>query len=101
MKAKFNAAAAARFGSGWAWLGLKSDGGLTITTTANQDNPLQARRLRLTRVVSIGVAHAAARLGQAGSCYERAAAQRVPCGWMHAYAGTEQSALSAEIVAVM
>jgi superoxide dismutase len=41
MKAKFNAAAAARFGSGWAWLGLKPDGDLTITTTANQDNPLQ------------------------------------------------------------
>ena len=44
MKAKFNAAAAARFGSGWAWLGLKSGGDLTITTTANQDNPLQVRR---------------------------------------------------------
>ena len=48
MKAKFNAAAAARFGSGWAWLGLKSDGDLTVTTTANQDNPLQVRRGRVT-----------------------------------------------------
>ncbi len=46
MKAKFNAAAAARFGSGWAWLGLKSGGDLTITTTANQDNPLQVRLSR-------------------------------------------------------
>jgi len=41
MKDKFNAAAAARFGSGWAWLGVKPDGSLGITSTANQDNPLQ------------------------------------------------------------
>ena len=53
MKAKFNAAAAARFGSGWAWLGLKPDGDLTITTTANQDNPLQVgRRLLFCAFVS-------------------------------------------------
>jgi Fe-Mn family superoxide dismutase len=38
-KEKFNAAAAARFGSGWAWL-LKSGGKLEITSTANQDSPL-------------------------------------------------------------
>jgi len=41
MKAKFNAVAAGRFGSGWAWLGVADGGGLTITSTANQDNPLQ------------------------------------------------------------
>jgi hypothetical protein len=41
MKAKFNAAAAGRFGSGWAWLAVK-DGALIITSTANQDNPLMA-----------------------------------------------------------
>jgi len=41
MKAKFNAAAAGRFGSGWAWLGVADGGKLTITSTANQDNPLQ------------------------------------------------------------
>merc|ERR1711976_466665 len=40
MKAKFNAAAAGRFGSGWAWLGLGDDGKLVITSTPNQDNPL-------------------------------------------------------------
>lgn len=40
-KTQFNAAAAARFGSGWAWLALKDDGCLTITSTPNQDNPLQ------------------------------------------------------------
>jgi Fe-Mn family superoxide dismutase len=39
MKEKFNAAGAARFGSGWAWLGV-SNGKLTICSTPNQDNPL-------------------------------------------------------------
>ena len=39
MKEKFNAAGAARFGSGWAWLGVL-DGKLTICSTPNQDNPL-------------------------------------------------------------
>lgn len=42
MKTKFNAAAAGRFGSGWAWLGVKADGTLAITSTPNQDNPLMA-----------------------------------------------------------
>lgn len=42
MKNKFNAAAAGRFGSGWAWLGVKADGKLEITSTPNQDNPLMA-----------------------------------------------------------
>lgn len=39
MKTKFNAAGAARFGSGWAWLSMK-DGKLIVTSTPNQDNPL-------------------------------------------------------------
>lgn len=38
-KEKFNAAAAARFGSGWAWLAV-NDGKLEIVSTANQDSPL-------------------------------------------------------------
>lgn len=42
MKTKFNAAAAGRFGSGWAWLGVKADGSLGITSTPNQDNPLMS-----------------------------------------------------------
>lgn len=39
LKAKFNAAGAGRFGSGWAWLIVK-DGKLEVTSTPNQDNPL-------------------------------------------------------------
>ncbi len=40
MKKAFNAAAATRFGSGWAWLVRKGNGKLAIVSTANQDNPL-------------------------------------------------------------
>ena len=36
----FSAAAATRFGSGWAWLVVNKDGKLEVTSTANQDNPL-------------------------------------------------------------
>jgi Fe-Mn family superoxide dismutase len=38
-RAKFNDAGAKRFGSGWAWLVLKS-GKLDVISTANQDNPV-------------------------------------------------------------
>lgn len=38
-KAKFSAAGATRFGSGWAWL-LVQDGKLVVSSTPNQDNPL-------------------------------------------------------------
>ena len=40
MKEQFTKAALTRFGSGWAWLGVKPDGKLAITSTPNQDNPL-------------------------------------------------------------
>jgi superoxide dismutase, Fe-Mn family len=33
-------AAASRFGSGWAWLIVKDNGDLAVTSTPNQDNPL-------------------------------------------------------------
>ncbi len=36
----FSKAAATRFGSGWAWLCVDGDGGLVVTSTANQDNPV-------------------------------------------------------------
>ncbi|TVP99034.1 MAG: superoxide dismutase [Mn] [Planctomycetaceae bacterium] len=39
LKTKFNAAAATRFGSGWAWLYVDS-GALKVGSTANQDSPL-------------------------------------------------------------
>ncbi|TVR29397.1 MAG: superoxide dismutase [Spirochaetaceae bacterium] len=39
-KKQFSAAAAGRFGSGWAWLVVNSDGELEITSTPNQDNPI-------------------------------------------------------------
>ena len=38
-KEKFSNAAATRFGSGWAWLVVKSDGSLDVYSTANQDSP--------------------------------------------------------------
>jgi len=39
LKEKVNAAGAARFGSGWAWLVVKG-GELEVLSTANQDSPL-------------------------------------------------------------
>jgi Fe-Mn family superoxide dismutase len=39
-KNQFETAAKSRFGSGWAWLSVKKDGTLTVTSTPNQDNPL-------------------------------------------------------------
>ena len=39
-KEEFSQAAINRFGSGWAWLVVNHQGGLTVTSTANQDNPL-------------------------------------------------------------
>jgi len=39
-KDAFSAAAKTRFGSGWAWLIVKADGTLAVTSTPNQDNPL-------------------------------------------------------------
>ncbi len=39
-KEAFAKAGATRFGSGWAWLSKTADGGLAISSTANQDNPV-------------------------------------------------------------
>ncbi|MCC6612688.1 MAG: superoxide dismutase [Anaerolineae bacterium] len=39
-KAAFKAAAAGRFGSGWAWLVVAPDGSVSITSTPNQDTPV-------------------------------------------------------------
>ncbi|HAT46492.1 MAG TPA: superoxide dismutase [Ktedonobacter sp.] len=40
LKTALNDAGAKRFGSGWAWLVLDKSGKLSVTSTANQDNPL-------------------------------------------------------------
>src|SRR3712207_2750857 len=40
MKEAVNKAGAGRFGSGWAWVVVGSDGNLAVTSTPNQDNPL-------------------------------------------------------------
>jgi len=39
-KEEFTDAAKGRFGSGWAWLCVKSDGSLELLSTPNQDSPL-------------------------------------------------------------
>ena len=39
-KKKFSEAGVTRFGSGWAWLSVASDGKLQVSSTPNQDNPL-------------------------------------------------------------
>jgi Fe-Mn family superoxide dismutase len=39
-KEEFTKAATTRFGSGWAWLIVDSNGDLAVTSTPNQDNPL-------------------------------------------------------------
>lgn len=39
-KAQFKDAALKRFGSGWAWLVAAPDGGVSITSTPNQDTPI-------------------------------------------------------------
>lgn len=40
LKEEFAAAAATRFGSGWAWLSVDASGELFVSSTPNQDNPL-------------------------------------------------------------
>jgi Fe-Mn family superoxide dismutase len=42
LKDAFNKAGTGRFGSGWAWVIIGSDGKLTVTSTPNQDNPLMS-----------------------------------------------------------
>ena len=41
-KEQFAKAAATRFGSGWAWLSVDSEGKLALSSTPNQDTPLMA-----------------------------------------------------------
>lgn len=39
-KEAFGKAGMTRFGSGWAWLSKNADGGVVVTSTPNQDNPI-------------------------------------------------------------
>ncbi len=51
-KSEFSKAAAARFGSGWAWLVLNDEGFLQIISTANQDSPISEN---LTPILALDV----------------------------------------------
>jgi Fe-Mn family superoxide dismutase len=54
-KEKMNTAGTGRFGSGWAWL-IKTDKGLAITSTANQDNPMMdVAEMRGTPLLGVDV----------------------------------------------
>lgn len=53
-QAKFEAAGATRFGSGWAWLCAKADKSLAVCSTPNQDNPLMHGVADCTGVPVIG-----------------------------------------------
>lgn len=44
-QAEFEKAAAARFGSGWAWLVLGREGKLAVVSTANQDSPNMGKEI--------------------------------------------------------
>ena len=52
---KFQAAGIGRFGSGWAWLGVKADKSLCICSTPNQDNPLMKGTVECLSTPILGV----------------------------------------------
>lgn len=54
-KSAFANAGATRFGSGWAWLILKTDGTLAVTSTPNQDSPLMKGVAELEGTPIIGL----------------------------------------------
>ena len=54
-KTIFSAAAATRFGSGWAWLCADSEGGLEVCSTPNQDNPLMPGECGKTPILGLDV----------------------------------------------
>merc|ERR1739848_276471 len=56
MQGAFNKAAAGRFGSGWAWLGVDKDTKqLVVTSTPNQDNPLMANIVDKAHIPILGL----------------------------------------------
>ena len=54
-KSRFSSAAGTRFGSGWAWLCVDSDGSLEVCSTANQDNPLMPGECGKTPILGLDV----------------------------------------------
>ncbi len=52
-KNAFANAAATRFGSGWAWLVVKQDGTVAVTSTANQDTPLMGEAIGAEKATAI------------------------------------------------
>lgn len=55
LKEKLSAAAAARFGSGWAWLSANKNGDLKVSSTPNQDNPFMEDSGEWTPILGIDV----------------------------------------------
>lgn len=54
-KDQFNRAGATRFGSGWAWLSVRDNGDLFVSSTPNQDNPLMTGLVEQTGVPILGL----------------------------------------------
>jgi Fe-Mn family superoxide dismutase len=55
LKEKLSAAAATRFGSGWAWLSANSKGELKVSSSPNQDNPIMESKGEWTPILGIDV----------------------------------------------
>ncbi len=55
LKEQLSAAAAARFGSGWAWLSADKNGNLKVSSSPNQDNPLMESKGEWTPILGIDV----------------------------------------------
>jgi Fe-Mn family superoxide dismutase len=55
LKEKLSAAAATRFGSGWAWLSSNKNGDLKVSSSSNQDNPIIESRGEWTPILGIDV----------------------------------------------
>lgn len=55
LKEKLSAAAATRFGSGWAWLSSNKKGDLKVSSSPNQDNPIIESRGEWTPILGIDV----------------------------------------------
>lgn len=55
LKDKLSAAAASRFGSGWAWLSADKNGNLRVSSSPNQDNPVMETKGEWTPILGIDV----------------------------------------------